>query len=251
MKILTVRPRRMIDIGCGPGNSTNVLKVRWPQAEIIGLDSSNAMIAEARAKYPMIEWLCADASGDLTQLGKFDLVFSNAAIQWMPRHEQLLRKLFNMLNAGGMLAIQVPNTERMPVYIELGKLAASDKWKGRFAEVAGVHSMHDASFYYDIICGLSDEVDLWETRYFHVMNTHADIVKWYSSTGLKPYLDCLKDDAPRAEFQMDFENALRGAYPVQADGRVLFPFTRIFFTLKRDDAAKSRLPLHFKTLTSD
>jgi len=229
MKIRMDRPQRILDIGCGPGNSTNVLKTRWPRAAITGLDSSNAMIAEAQAKYPTIEWVCADASGDLTRLGAFDVVFSNAAIQWMPDHERLLRRFFNMLNPGGVLAVQVPNVERMPVYTELVKLAASDKWRGRFIGFTNPRFIHGADFYYDIICGLSDTADVWETRYFHVMNAHADIVKWYSGTGLRPYLNRLNDDALCAEFQADFENVLRDAYPVQAKGRILFPFTRIFF----------------------
>jgi len=228
-KIRTDEPRRILDIGCGPGNSTNVLKARWPQAQVVGLDSSNSMIAEAKAKYPADEWVCADASGDLAQLGTFDIVFSNAAIQWMPDHERLLRHFFKMLNPGGVLAVQVPNTEFMPIYIELGRLAASDKWKGRLAGFTSSHSLHNADFYYNILCKLSGTVDLWETRYFHIMKSHADMVKWYSSTGLKPYLDCLKDETLRAEFLDDFEKALRKVYPVQADGKVLFPFTRIFF----------------------
>ena len=235
MKIPLAQPQRIIDIGCGPGNSTNVLQTRWPQAEIIGLDSSQAMIAKAKSKYPALDWLCADAAGDLTGLGGFDLVFSNAAIQWMPDHERLLPNLFALLNTGGVLAIQVPDVALMPVYNELVRLATSDKWQGRFAgfNIDGSRFTHNASFYYDIICKLSDAVALWETRYFHVMNTHADIVRWYSGTGLKPYLDYLPDDAPRAEFQTDFENVLRHSYPVQTDGKVLFPFTRIFFTVKK------------------
>ena len=232
-RIMMDAPERIIDIGCGPGNSTNVLKIRWPRAEITGLDSSQAMIAEARTKHPDIGWVQADASGDLSQLGTFDVVFSNAAIQWIPDQERLLPKMFGMLNLGGILAVQVPDTEQMPVYIELNKLAASDKWKNRFIGMKSTHSVHNAPFYYDAICGLSNEIDVWETRYFHVMESHTDIVKWYSSTGLRPYLDCLKDDAPRAEFLEEFENALRDVYRIQADGRVLFPFTRIFFTAKK------------------
>jgi len=225
-------PQRIIDIGCGPGNSANVLKARWKQAEIIGLDNSEAMINEAKSKYPDMQWLCTDASGDLTGLGKFDIVFSNAAIQWMPNQEKLLSKLFEMLNKNGILAIQVPCTKYMPIHIELEKLILADKWKIRFANVASPHSIHPADFYYNILCNLTEEIDLWETHYFHRMNTYADIVKWYSGAGLRPYLDCLKDNAIRAEFLKEFENALKNAYPIQSNGKILFPFTRIFFIAK-------------------
>jgi len=225
-------PQRIVDIGCGPGNSTNVLKARWKQAEIIGLDNSEAMINEAKSKYPDMQWLCTDASDDLTGLGKFDIVFSNAAIQWMLNQEKLLPKLFEMLNKSGILAIQVPCTKYMLIHIELEKLILADKWKGQFANVASAHSIHTADFYYNILCNLTEEIDLWETNYFHSMNTHVDIVKWYSGSGLRPYLDCLKDNAISAEFLKEFENALKNAYPIQSNGKILFPFTRIFFIVK-------------------
>ena len=225
-------PKRIIDIGCGPGNSTNVLIARWPQAEIIGLDNSEAMIHEAKEKYPAMNWLCADAAGDLSTLGHFDIVFSNAAIQWMPHQKTLLSKFFRMLNIGGVLAVQVPCTKYMPMHTELKKLISSGKWKGKFANVASTYSIHTADFYYDILCDLTAEIELWETHYFHIMNTHADIVKWYSGSGLRPYLNCLEDASENTEFINEYENALKNVYPIQSDGKILFPFTRIFFVVK-------------------
>ena len=222
-------PKRIIDVGCGPGNSALVLKARWPDAEIVGLDSSEAMINRAKSEYPGIEWICADASGDLTGLGKFDVVFSNAAIQWMPDQEALLPRLFALLKEGGAFAAQIPDTDQMPSHTELMKLVSAPKWKSRFTDMAPAHLTRPAAFYYDNLCGLTGEIDLWETRYFHLMNTHAEIVKWYSGSGLRPYLDCLKDSAVKTEFIKEYENALKIAYPIQSDGRILFPFTRIFF----------------------
>ena len=228
-------PRRIIDIGCGPGNSTNVLKARWIQAEIIGLDNSETMINEAKSKYATIHWLCKDASDDLSELGNFDIIFSNAAIQWIPNQEKLLPKLFGMLNKGGILAVQVPCTKYMPVHTELKKLTSNEKWKNHFATVLNSPSMYTvytADFYYNLLCNLTTEIDLWETQYFHIMDTHADIVKWYSGSGLRPYLDCLKDNTVNTAFVKEFENALKDAYIVQTNGKILFPFTRIFFIAK-------------------
>ena len=225
-------PKRILDVGCGPGNSTNVLKARWSNVEIIGVDNSEAMIDQAKAKYPEMEWLCADASGNLSALGSFDVVFSNAAIQWIPKQESLLTKLFGMLNKGGVLAVQVPYTEFMPINTEIKKLTTTEKWKNYFTDMTSTHSIHTANSYYNMLCNLSEDIDLWETRYFHVMNTHADIVKWYSSTGLRPYSNCLKDSNTNAEFINEYENALKAAYPVQSNGKILFPFTRIFFIAK-------------------
>ncbi|MCL2343464.1 MAG: methyltransferase domain-containing protein [Firmicutes bacterium] len=232
-KIDHSNPKRIIDIGCGPGNSTNVLKARWEQAEITGLDSSESMIGEAKSKYPGMNWLCADASGDLTGLGLFDVVFSNAAIQWIPNQESLLPKLFGMLNRGGILAVQVPCTKYMPIHTELEKLTSTDQWKPHFSNMASTYSVHTVDFYYDLLCRLTPDIDLWETNYFHIMNTYSDIVKWYSGSGLRPYLDCLTDAKINAEFVKEYENALKDTYPIQADGRILFPFTRIFFIAKK------------------
>jgi trans-aconitate 2-methyltransferase len=179
-----------------------------------------------------MQWICTDASGDLSVLGRFDVVFSNAAIQWMPRQDELLRKLFGMLNSNGILAVQVPCTEYMPVHTELEKLAASDAWKNRLVGMSSSYSVHAADFYYNILSGLTMGIDLWVTDYFHIMNSHGDIVNWYSGSGLRPYLDCLADGEAQAAFRQESEDALKAQYPVQPDGKILFPFTRIFFIVK-------------------
>ena len=222
-------PGRILDVGCGPGNSTAVLKAKWPQAQIIGLDNSATMIQDAKTTYTDMEWVCRDASSDLTGLGSFDVVFSNAAIQWIPNQETLLPRLFNMLNDGGVLAVQIPDTGQMPLHVELIRLASSDTWKDRFEGLASMYSVHDAYFYYATLCRLASSLDLWETRYFHVMDDHAAIVTWNSGSGLRTYLDCLTDDESRREFLNQYETLLKDAYPVQPDGRVLLPFHRVFF----------------------
>lgn len=121
-------PERIIDIGCGPGNSTMELKKRWPGAFIVGIDSSENMIKKAKLDYPQLEWIVFDANEDLSPLGKFDIVFSNAAIQWMPGHKELVRKFFGMLNDDGVLAVQVPNTEYMPIRAAIRETADEDVW---------------------------------------------------------------------------------------------------------------------------
>ena len=222
-------PGRILDVGCGPGNSTRVLQARWGHAEIIGLDRSQAMIEEAKSRYPDIQWYCADASVDLSGLGTFDIVFSNAAIQWMPNQKALLSKLFGMLRPSGVLAVQVPCAKFMPVHTELVELASAEKWKARFEKLIAPYSVHTPDYYYDILCNLTDEVDLWETDYYHIMDSHSDIVRWSSASAMRPYLDCLPDESAAAEFTEEYELALREAYPLQPGGKILFPCTRIFF----------------------
>lgn len=222
-------PKRIIDIGCGPGNSTNVLKSRWPYAEIIGMDKSQAMIEQARKKYENIDWICADASHNLSNVGQFDIVFSNAAMQWIPDQHLLLPNLFSIVRINGVMAVQVPCTQNMPIHTELEKLISTSKWEGHFMSLASTYSIHTADFYYGVVSRLTPQIDLWQTDYYHTMNSHQDIVKWYSGSGLRPYLDCLSDDALKTEFMSDYENMLKNSYPLQKDNKVLFPFTRIFF----------------------
>lgn len=230
MRIDNENPNRIIDIGCGPGNSTNVLKTRWANAEIIGIDSSKSMIEQAKKNYEDIKWVCDDASQDLSKLGLFDIVFSNAAIQWIPNQHLLLPNLFCILNKDGVLAVQVPCTKSIPIYTELKILVSTSKWQKHFNSLSSTNStIHTADFYYNILSGLTEQIDLWETDYYHVMNSHQDIVKWYSGSGLRPYLDCLTEESIKLEFISDYENVLKNSYPLQKDNKVLFPFTRIFF----------------------
>jgi trans-aconitate 2-methyltransferase len=231
---------RIIDIGCGPGNSTIELKRRWPDAHIMGLDSSEAMLEAARRDYPDLEWVHADASGDLSYLGKFDIVFSNAAIQWIPDHKRLLERLFNLVADGGVMAMQVPNTGSMPIGLAVLQTAGEARWQQHFS---GVHtSLHyeDLSFYYDVLSPLAGEIHLWETHYNHVMSGHNAIIEWYKSTGMRPYLERL-DETERAEFIQGVLSRVRVAYKAQQDGRVLFPFRRLFFVAYRRHAGDGQV----------
>ena len=225
-------PDRIIDIGSGPGTSTAVLKARWPEAEIMGVDKSEAMIEQAIALFPNMNWQYADASEDLSSLGGFDIVFSNAVIQWIPDNEALVHRLFGMLNPGGVLAVQVPRVTDMPIYSCLMDLVSGEKWSETFAGFTEVYSRQPVEFYYDVLSPLTQDLDMWETRYFHVMNTHADIVAWYSSTGLRNYLNYLGAGEKREEFLRDYEELLTSAYEPQRDGKILFPYTRVFFIAK-------------------
>jgi trans-aconitate 2-methyltransferase len=233
MRIEQENPKRIIDVGCGPGNSTFVVKNRWANAEIIGLDNSENMLAQARTKYDNIKWICADASDGLNDFGTFDIVFSNAAIQWMPNQPQLLSNFYDVLNIGGVMAVQVPCVNNMPIHMELQNLLSKPKWRQYFDTPVSAHFIHTADFYYDVLSTFSNHFDLWQTDYYHVMNSHSDLVNWYRGSGLRPYLDCLTDEGIRQAFLDDFENALLSVYPFQKDNRILFPFTRIFFIVNK------------------
>jgi len=222
------RPARVIDIGCGPGNSTEFLAKRWPQAEIVGLDNSGAMLEAAAERLPGPRWVEGDAAGDLPQLGRFDLVFSNAALQWMPEHERVVPAWFAMLNPGGVLAVQVPSNFDSPLHQALLAMAQSEKWRGALPQ-ARPQNYRAAGYYYDILSRLTGDFELWATEYHHVLESHEDMIEWYKGTGFRPYLEPL-DARGQEAFLSDMLEQARALYPPQADGKILFGFKRLFFT---------------------
>lgn len=226
-------PSRIIDIGCGPGNSTIVLKNRWSDSEIIGLDSSAAMIKTAKENNENITWIVADASGDLSALGSFDIIFSNAALQWIPDQHLLLPRLFDMLTETGVMAVQVPYIEKRPIHIGLQELAKFEKWRSHFSNIGAQYISHSPSYFYDVLSKLNGRFDIWLTDYIHVMDSHAAIVSWFSATGLRPYLDCLQSEVLKNEFLRDFEDIVSENYAEEQNGKILFPFTRLFFIAQK------------------
>jgi len=224
-------PDSIIDIGCGPGNSTNVLRQRWPGARIVGLDNSVEMIAKARKAYPQGEWRVADGA-TWSEPQAYDLVFSNAALQWMPDHAGLVRRLFGAVRTGGALAVQVPANHDSPIYQAIDRVADRPRWRGTMQGCARL-VYREAGEYYDWLSALSGRVYVWHTVYYHVLANHQGLLEWYSSTGLRPYLERLTSAEERAAFQSEILDECRAAYPLQQDGKVLFPFRRLFFIAYR------------------
>lgn len=222
-------PERILDVGCGPGNSTAILYERWKDVNITGIDSSPAMLEKAKLVNGSINWVLCDAGGDLSHLGNFDVIFSNAVFQWIPQNDVLITKLFKMLNQNGVLAAQIPYVQEMPIHKIIIFLAKSPKWSGYFRHMSSSYQLHTPDFYYEVLSGLTPYIDLWETRYFHIMNGYDDILHWMTSTGLRPYLECL-EDVNKTEFLNDILTEIRENYTTRKDGKILFPFHRVFFT---------------------
>lgn len=219
--------KRIVDVGCGPGNSTAALKERFPNAYILGIDSSQGMIDAAKSAYPLLDFMLCDASASLHTLpGGFDVVFSNACIQWVPDHNVLIPALVGLLRKGGCLAVQTPMNYKEPIHIIIERLVREvwqDKLKG-----SRIFYNLEQSAYYDILSEICSTLTLWETIYFHNLRGHGDIIEWYRSTGLRPYLSALSpEDA--AKFEADVYEQLLSAYPLQANGSVIFRFPRFFF----------------------
>lgn len=225
-------PRRIIDLGCGPGNSTAVLAERWPSAEIVGMDSSQEMIDAARRDTPEKTFQVGDIA-TWTPETPYDLIFSNAALQWVDNHEQLYPRLFGFVAPGGAFAVQVPCNMAAPAHAIMREVARDSEFVAYFGGGVREWHVHDAAFYYDVLAPYAERVDIWQTEYLHILPDAAAIVEWYKGTGLRPFLDRLPDAAVRARFVDLYLEAITKAYPARRDGRVILPFQRLFVVAYR------------------
>lgn len=222
------RDMEVIDLGCGPGNSTRVLKNRFPNAFVIGADNSANMVKKARDDNPDLDFIILDISGDLSEMrGKFDVVFSNACLQWLPNHAELLPRLFELLRKGGTLAVQIPMNYDEPVHKIIGRISESGKWSDKFLEKR-IFGTLTQSEYFDILSGLTDDFEMWQTTYCHRMPSIESIIEWYRSTGLRTYLAALSEEEGE-EFIADISAELTKEYPKQKNGEIIFRFPRFFF----------------------
>jgi len=227
-RIKIERPQNIIDIGCGPGNSTQALAERWPDAEITGLDNSPAMIEKAKKDYPHQEWILGDAARMDTEK-RYDIVFSNATIQWLPGHEKLIPEFMSLVKRGGALAVQVPMFNRMPLNDAILRVAERPEWKARMQGCADNFTYHDGDFYYRLLAPQATVVELWQTEYIHVLPSHPALIEFCRSTALRPYLERLPSEKDKSAFEGHLLEECQKAYPAQPDGKVLFRFKRLFF----------------------
>ena len=192
---INIRPTTILDIGCGPGNSTNRLAKYFPD--------------------------------ELDSLENYDLIFSNASLHCIPDHESLLPKLMSNLNDGGMLAVQMPLVQEAMFYKLLNRLISEGKWK----KLSVIHNFHNRTpnETYDILSRVSNDITMWDTTYYHVVPSHDSVIEWYKGSGLRPYLEMLSP-AEKSEFLSDLLAVIKREYPVQADDRVILKMPRLFFT---------------------
>lgn len=223
---LKISPSTILDVGCGPGNSTRQLYERFKGADILGIDSSENMLEKAESSCPYLRFRKCIVPDELDGLDNFDLIFSNACLHWIPDHYTLLPALMKKVNPGGMLAVQIPLTGSAMFYKVLGKLLSEEKWS-RLSKIQNFHNPPPDEIY-DILLPESAEVTMWDTTYYHAAASHGAVIDWYKGSGLRPYLDMLDEDE-KACFLSELLDRIKEDYPVQADGTVLLKMPRLFF----------------------
>jgi trans-aconitate 2-methyltransferase len=231
--------RVAVDIGCGPGNSTEVLAARFPQAVVNGIDSSADMIVAARKRLPQLhfelidlaQWIAIDAAG---APGPVDLILANAVLHWVPDHASLFPALIAKLARRGTLAVQLPDNLDEPAQRSMREVAEAGPWSRKLAGAAATRvPIASAEWYYNLLRPSCAAVDIWRTTYYHVLSggEHA-IVEWFKGSGLRPFLAPL-EEGEREAYLARYTAAVTSAYPSLPDGSVLLPFPRLFIVATR------------------
>jgi trans-aconitate 2-methyltransferase len=224
-------PSRVVDLGCGPGNSTAPLKARWPGAKVTGIDSSEELLSAARRAHPgvdfdkgdIVSWVAAEPC---------DVAFANASLQWVGDHQHLMPRLFDQVAPGGVLAVQMPRNHDFATHRLMRQVAAEGAWRDRLKDAREASPVKSPEFYYDLLALRSASFTIWETNYIQIMDGVQAIIAWLHGTGLRPFLARLTE-AERPVFLDRYAGLLGEAYPAQADGKILLPYPRLFFIATR------------------
>jgi trans-aconitate 2-methyltransferase len=220
-------PAAVVDLGCGPGNSTGLLLRRWPEAAVAGIDSSGNLLDAARRDNPSARFILGDIR-DWEPPELPDVVFTNAALQWVGDHERLIPRLFDQVAPGGVFAVQMPRNHDFATHALMRQVAAEGPWRDRLAGAREPSPVKPPEFYYDLLAPRSASFTIWETNYIQVMDGVEAIIAWLHGTGLRPFLARLSE-AERPVFLKRHAALLADAYPARADGKILLPYPRLFF----------------------
>jgi len=220
------------DLGCGPGNSTQVLQARYATAAITGMDSDADMIAAARKRLPGALFEQAKVE-DWMPTRPLDVILANASLQWVPDHDTLMPRLIAALAPGGCLAVQMPDNLDEPVHVIMREIAADGPWAAALANASKARgSRKNAEWYYRLLRPHAG-VDIWRSTYHHPLAGGAEaVVEWFRGAGLRPFLQPLDADM-QARFLERYLARIAKAYPALPDGTVLLPFPRLFFVATR------------------
>lgn len=224
-------PSRVFDLGCGAGNVTRFLLQRWPQAMVTGIDSSAEMLGRAGRDFPQIHWRQADIGSWQPEIPA-ELIYSNAALQWLDGHDRLLPALFRALAPGGVLAVQMPRNFAQPSHVLMRQVAEKGRWAAKLAPHLREDPVAAPAEYWRLLQPLGATLDIWETEYLQDLSGDDAVLHWMSGTSLRPLLDALEGEE-KNDFADEYRHLLAQAYPMESGGTTLFPFRRLFMLVRR------------------
>jgi len=225
-------PAEVWDLGCGAGQHAVWLRQRFPEARVRGLDSSDAMLEQARSRGADIDWRQGDISG-WAPARPADLIWANASLHWLPDHQALLRRLVANLAAGGVLAVQMPMAHETRHHSLLREVAAQGPWAAALAGVGAIAPLLEPEAYYSVLAETCGDIDIWSTTYLQALGGADAVLEWMKGTALRPYLAALPDAVMRTAFLDALGARLSGAFPRRPDGLTLMPFPRLFLVARK------------------
>jgi trans-aconitate 2-methyltransferase len=226
-----IQPRTVYDLGCGTGNITRLLADRWPDALVSGVDDSAEMLAQAAQQSGAIRWI-QQSLATWTPSEPADLIYSNAALHWLPQHTALFPSLVAKLAPGGILAVQMPRNFLAPSHTAIHETVLAGPWRSKLEPLITPPPVGTPQFYYSLLHANAAVLDIWETEYLHVLSGPDAVKEWTKGTWLKQFLDRLSEPQ-RSEFETDYARRVGTAYPPLANGQTLFPFRRLFIVLQK------------------
>ena len=219
-------PKTVFDLGCGTGTVTGILKERWPNANVTGVDSSASMLERTVDVETGVNWQHADLN-DWQPEQPADVIYSNAALHWLDDHGTLFPRLMKSVGPGGILAVQMPENFSAPSHTSIADTVREGAWHERLTPYQREQPVAEPSFYYDLLSPLSSSIDMWETTYMHILEGDDPIVEWTKGTMLRPLLDHLTEKEAFS-FIASYAKKVAKAYPHRTDGKTVFPFKRLF-----------------------
>jgi len=231
MRIPDFKVGRVADLGAGAGNVTRLIKQRWPDAIVVGIEGSAEMVAAGRKAAPEVEWLHQDL-GSWHPSNRLDLIYSNAALHWLPDHAGLFPALMEKLEPGGILAVQMPRNFDAPSHLLIAETALNGPWRSKLEHLVTAPPVEAPAFYHALLAPLSQNIDIWETEYLQVLEGDNPVKEWTKGSWLTRYLDTLQGP-DKAAFEAAYGERVARAYPRNSAGQTLFLFRRLFMVAER------------------
>ena len=224
-------PTLVYDLGCGTGALTKIMAERWPAATVIGVDDSSDMLERAAGASSNLRWLRQDIAAWRPDSAP-DLIYSNAALHWLPDHGRLMPALAAFLAPGGVLAVQMPRNFSAPSHLAIGETVRDGPWRSRLEPLLRESPVADPRWYLELLTAQCGDIDVWQTEYLQVLRGDSPVKEWTKGTWLRPFLLALEEDE-RGVFERAYAQRVASAYPKRSDGTTVLPFQRLFFVARR------------------